>query len=90
MPRNSFRHPVTGVLMAHGFVESNNLGEVKMLVSDDFALEPGKWRWDGMQWISFFPPPPPVRLDAEDVLVLLVKKGMVTQQDVDDAKAAKG
>lgn len=35
-------------------------------------------------------PPRPVQLTVEDTLAILVKKGMLTQKDVDDAKAAKG
>ena len=48
----SFRDFVTGILTAHGFVTQNGLGEeIMQLERDDFALEPGEWRWDGGQWI---------------------------------------
>jgi hypothetical protein len=57
MSRNSFRAPVTGVLKAHGFVETNDPGDVKMAVAEDFNLTPGQWKWDGSAWVPFTPPP---------------------------------
>ena len=89
MPRHSFRDPVTHVLKTHGFVQANDLGDLRQVEADTFVLEPGKWRWNGSQWVPYTPPPLPVRLDAESVLALLVKKGLLTQTDVADAKAAK-
>lgn len=53
----SFRDFVTGILTAHGFVTQNGLGEeIMQLERDDFALEPGEWRWDGGQWIPYVAP----------------------------------
>lgn len=87
--RHSFRDPVTNVLKAHGFITQNQPGDLMQAEADDFALEPGKWRWDGSKWVSFTPPPAPVILNTDDVLELLVAKNVLKQKDVDDAKAAK-
>lgn len=89
MPRHSFRDPVTHVLKAHGFVQANDLGDLRQVEADTFVLEPGKWRWNGSQWLSFTPSPRPIQLSGEDVLDLLVSKGLLTRKDVNDAKAAK-
>lgn len=59
MARHSFRDPLTGVLSAHGFVLTNNPSDVRQVESDDFNLDPGKWRWDGAQWVPFVAPPKP-------------------------------
>lgn len=48
--RNAFIDPATGVLKAHGFVERNQVGDVRVPVADDFALEPERWRWTGSAW----------------------------------------
>lgn len=88
--RNSFYSPTTGILKCHGFVESNEFGDIKVPVSDDFTLEPGKWRWDGTQWVSYKSPKPPVMLTTDDVVALLVAKDILKQKAVDDTKAAKG
>lgn len=90
MSRNAFLDPVTQVLKCHGFVESNEAGDIKMMVSTDFMLKPGEWRWDGAQWVSFIPPKPFVQFTGNDVLDFLVKEKVLTQKAVDDAKAAKG
>ena len=68
MPRHSFRDPVTNILMAHGFVATNSPGDLIQIEADDFQLEPGKWRWDGAQWVSFISPPlkPSALVDAVD------------------------
>lgn len=60
--RNAFVDPSTPtcmVLRAHGFVESNAPGEVKLPVADDIALVPGRTCWDGAAWQAYTPPPPP-------------------------------
>lgn len=69
MGRNAFLDPLTNVLKSHGFTETNEPGDVKMPVSEDFALAPAKWQWNGTAWVAFVAPPPPlsplaVALDA--------------------------
>ena len=59
MARNSFRDPVTGVLKAHGFVQTNAPGDIAQPEADDFNLQPGLWQWNGTQWVAFVPPPQP-------------------------------
>lgn len=64
--RHSFRDPFSGALIAHGFVETNAPGDLKQAETDAFALEPGRWRWDGTQWVAYVPPPrPPNPLKAK-------------------------
>jgi hypothetical protein len=57
MPRRSFRDPVTGLLIAHGFMAQNGPGEIAQAEAEDFAHEPGTVRWDGTQWGAVPPPP---------------------------------
>jgi hypothetical protein len=58
MAKHAFRDPTTGVLKCVGFVERNEPGDIKMVVPDEFALEPGKWKWDGTAWVPFAPDDP--------------------------------
>lgn len=51
MNKYSFRDPVTGILKAWGYVESNSPGDIAQEEPDDFNLDPGKWKWDGTQWV---------------------------------------
>lgn len=46
-----------GVLMAHGFVETNEPGQTRLAVAEEFNLEPGRWRWTGSAWVPQTPPP---------------------------------
>lgn len=57
--KRSFRDPATGVLKAWGFIIQNVPGDLAQPESEDFALEPGKWRWNGTAWVPFTAPPPP-------------------------------
>lgn len=45
-----------GVLLAHGFVESNGPGQTRLDVADDFALSPGVWKWTGSAWEAYAAP----------------------------------
>lgn len=64
MGRNSFRDPVTNVLKAHGFVATNSPGDLARKESDDFNLEPGLWRFDGVSWVHY---PPPLTAEQQDI-----------------------
>lgn len=44
-----------GVLTSWGYAESNGT-DTRMDVADDFALEPGKWRWTGSDWVAYVAP----------------------------------
>ncbi len=66
MPHNSFRDPVTQVLVAHGFVSGNRPGDIIQPEKDGFSLDPGKWQWNGTAWIPFTPPPSQDELDQQD------------------------
>ena len=70
MSKNAFVDPVTGVLTCWGFVETNSPGEIKVPVSEDFALEPGNYRWDGA---TFIPHTPPVIIDARKKAIEALK-----------------
>lgn len=39
-----------GVLKCWGFVETNEVSDIRLDVAEDFALETRKWRWDGQAW----------------------------------------
>jgi hypothetical protein len=58
MARRAFIDPQTGVLKAHGYVATNEAGDVALDVPDDFDRAPGRWRWDGTQWVAVTPPAP--------------------------------
>jgi hypothetical protein len=63
--RKSFRDGITGVLKGHGYVSTNEPGDIFQDEPDNFDLEPGRWRWDGAAWIVFVAPPaPPSELKA--------------------------
>jgi hypothetical protein len=50
--KKAFIDPVTRILKCHGFVDSNEPGDIAIEVQDDFGLEPGKWRHDGADWVE--------------------------------------
>ncbi|MFM0022203.1 hypothetical protein [Paraburkholderia azotifigens] len=51
MMKNAFVD-ANGVLTSWGYAESNNADQL-IPVSDDFALEVGKWKYANDQWIAF-------------------------------------
>lgn len=53
--KKSFRDPVTNVLKAHGYMSTNAVGDLMRDEPDDFNLEPGKWKWDGVAWVANSP-----------------------------------
>lgn len=55
--RKAFIDSSTRLLKCHGTVETNETGDIALLVPDGFNLEPGFWRWDGTQWVAHTPPP---------------------------------
>lgn len=87
--RHAFYHPITGILKCVGWVQSNEIGDIRVLVDETFDLLPGEWRWNGVAWEPFLAPPPPVELTGNEVAALLVKEKILTQKSVDDAKVAK-
>jgi hypothetical protein len=50
--KNSFRDPITGILKAYGYTESNAPGDIKQPEADDFDLWPGKWKWENDKWVE--------------------------------------
>mgnify|MGYP001567217710 CR=1 FL=1 len=79
MPRKAFIDPVTNVLKTHGFVLTNEVGDIAINVPDDFALKPREWKWDGVQFVAFTPPPPPdLKADAK-VKISAVPAGPVRE-----------
>jgi hypothetical protein len=50
--RNAFLDPVTRVLKAHGFVNSNDPGDIVIPVDDDFDLTPLAWMHNGVDWVQ--------------------------------------
>lgn len=55
--RHSWRDAHTGVLVAHGYIDSEMPGLLVQEESDEFALEPLKWMWDGTDWVPQSEPP---------------------------------
>lgn len=48
MARQAFFDAMTYILKAHGFMATNEPGDIVIGVPDDFDKEPGsEWRWDG-------------------------------------------
>ena len=84
--KNSFRDPVTGVLKAVGFVESNEPGDIKQAEAEDFNLRPGAWKWNGSAWVANAIPAPAVALTVEALAEALITKGVLSNGDVDQAK----
>lgn len=70
MKRNAFLDPVTSRLKCHGFVLTNEVGDITMEVPEDFPLEPSDgWKWDGSTFVSFpFPSPPDRKARAREVI----------------------
>lgn len=52
----SFRNPVTNVLTAWGYVNSNG-DDLARAEADDFGLEPGEWQLVDGAWIAYEPTP---------------------------------
>lgn len=75
----SFRDPVTGVLKAWGYAESNG-SDIARAEPADFNLEPGKWRFDGAQWVSVQP-------SADE---LIARNVAAIQSELDRRAQAKG
>jgi hypothetical protein len=50
--KKAFIDQDTRILKAHGFIESNDQGDIAIEVPDDFGLEPGKWQHDGADWVE--------------------------------------
>jgi hypothetical protein len=62
MGRRAFIDPTTGLLKGHGYMAALDPGDQTLDVPDDFDKVPGRWRWDGTQWVPFTPPPTPPAL----------------------------
>lgn len=75
----SFRDPVTGVLKAWGYAESNG-SDIARTEQDDFSLEPGKWRFDGAKWVAVQP-------SADE---LIARNVAAIQAELDRRAQAKG
>lgn len=54
--RNAFVDPITGYLVCHGFVETNNPGETIVPVPEDFILQPYHWKYQAGEWVAAAPP----------------------------------
>jgi len=53
-------YDAAGILRSHGFVDFQpGPGELVRNVPEDYANQPGRWRWDGMGDVPVTPPPSP-------------------------------
>lgn len=54
MGRKAFLDPTTSRLKCHGFIESNDPGDIVMDVPENFSLDPTiGYKWDGTSFVSF-------------------------------------
>jgi len=60
MSKNAFIDS-NSILTCVGFVAANG-SDTLLAVPDDFALQPGLWKWNGSTWVAFVPPALPPRL----------------------------
>ena len=78
--RNAFLDPVTSRLKCHGFVQTNDPGDVVLPVPEDFALNPRDgWKWDGADFVAFPFPPLPDRLATAKAKVAAVAGGPIRE-----------
>lgn len=61
-PVYSFRDSTTNVLMSWGWQESNcrfdqPVCDIRQEEPWDFNLQPGKWQWNGTEWVPYPPTP---------------------------------
>lgn len=84
MGRKAFLDPATKRLKAHGFVETNEPGDLVMDVTENFALNPSDgWQWDGAKWKSF-PFPKSKAEKSKDTLKLKPDTDAITVKDLKD------
>lgn len=76
----SFRDPVTGVLTAWGYVESNG-NDLARAEPDNFNLEPGKWRLEGGEWVAHEPVIVPQSVSMRQAREALIRRGHIATVD---------
>lgn len=54
--KNAFYDPITNVLKCYGYVETNEPGDIKLPVSEDFDLKPGEHQWNGAKFVPYTKP----------------------------------
>jgi len=91
MDKHAFVDATTKRLKGCGFTDRNQPGDLIVPVPWDFNLDPdeGYVLDDAGLWQLVGPIQKAKRLDVNDLLGFLVSKGVLSQKDVDDAKAAK-
>ena len=84
MPKHAFLDPATSRLKAHGFVATNEPGDLVLEVSDGFALDPRDgWRWDGSAFVGF-PFPVPANVQAiQDATAAVQANKFPSHADID-------
>lgn len=92
MMNKAFIDPVTRILKCHGFVDSNEPGDIAIDVPEYFDLEPGKWRHDGSNWVeddgwrwSEYQRQALVALSATDITVARISEAVVLGHTTWDA-----
>ncbi|OGO36712.1 MAG: hypothetical protein A2W35_17935 [Chloroflexi bacterium RBG_16_57_11] len=83
MAKSAFVDSATGVLKCWGFVESNEPGDTRIPVPEDFALDPrAGWQWDGFTWQKYSIPV--VKSDRENAIEELqqLNEKSATTEDV--------
>lgn len=72
----SFRDPVTNVLKGWGYAEANGT-DIARAEPDGFNLEPGRWRFDGAQWVGHAPVLVPAIVTMRQAREALIRRGML-------------
>lgn len=75
--KNAFLDPVTNRLKCWGYIEANEVGDIKLPVSESFNLDivSQSWQWNGAAFVPYIPPPRAMRPAEVD------RKNMYTEID---------
>jgi hypothetical protein len=76
--KKSFRDPNTDALKAWGYMDSNAPGDVARDEPDDFDLEPGQWKFEGGQWVTYAPTVIPQSVSPLQARKALKQQSMLT------------
>ena len=86
----AFVDPSTNILKTVGTVLTNQDGDIRVEVQEDFSYKPGFAKYENGQWAEYTPEPQ-VCLSCAGILAqALISKGLVTQEEIDALAVANG